>query len=164
MTVSRGQNSQEHVGCQRFRVGSKKSAFSPAQPRRAKTRRFRGQGRESLATSRRVSPLFDARSVLVIREHGKRARTPLAAFFNRPQRVKREETYVEVRLEGKCSCLRLGQSCGLVSDCKFHCPDDVSFMEFLPWAAVIDLNKVGPDLPFLVGGCNDEIPESLVHF
>ena len=27
---------------------------------------------------------FDARSVLVIREHGKRARTPLAAFFNRP--------------------------------------------------------------------------------
>ena len=52
----------------------KKVTFSPAQPRRAKTPRFRGQGR---------SPL-DARSVLVIREYGKRARTPLAAFFNRP--------------------------------------------------------------------------------
>ena len=27
---------------------------------------------------------FCARSVLAVREHGKRARTPLAAFFNRP--------------------------------------------------------------------------------
>ncbi|GEM_PF-4929160 len=27
---------------------------------------------------------FDARSVLLVREHGKRARTPLAAFFNIP--------------------------------------------------------------------------------
>ena len=27
---------------------------------------------------------FDARSVLPVREHGKRARTPLAAFFNIP--------------------------------------------------------------------------------
>ncbi len=27
---------------------------------------------------------FDARSVRVVREHGKRARTPLAAFFNIP--------------------------------------------------------------------------------
>ncbi len=27
---------------------------------------------------------FDARSVLSVREHGKRARTPLAAFFNIP--------------------------------------------------------------------------------
>jgi len=27
---------------------------------------------------------FDARSVLTVREHGKRARTPLAAFFNIP--------------------------------------------------------------------------------
>jgi len=35
---------------------------------------FHGQGR---------SP-FDARSVLSVREHGKRARTPLAAFFNIP--------------------------------------------------------------------------------
>jgi len=28
--------------------------------------------------------LFDARSVHSVREHGKRARTPLAAFFNIP--------------------------------------------------------------------------------
>ena len=28
---------------------------------------------------------FDARSVLSVREHGKRARTPLAAFFNIPR-------------------------------------------------------------------------------
>jgi hypothetical protein len=28
--------------------------------------------------------LFDARSVLSVREYGKRARTPLAAFFNIP--------------------------------------------------------------------------------
>jgi len=27
---------------------------------------------------------FDERSVLTVREHGKRARTPLAAFFNIP--------------------------------------------------------------------------------
>jgi len=27
---------------------------------------------------------FHARSVLIVREHGKRARTPLAAFFNIP--------------------------------------------------------------------------------
>jgi len=27
---------------------------------------------------------FDARSVLIVREHGKMARTPLAAFFNIP--------------------------------------------------------------------------------
>ena len=39
------------------------------------------QGRESLARSRRGSPLFDTRSVFSIREHGKKARTPLAAFF-----------------------------------------------------------------------------------
>ncbi len=30
---------------------------------------------------------FDARSVLIVREHGKMARTPLAAFFNIPKRV-----------------------------------------------------------------------------
>jgi hypothetical protein len=29
---------------------------------------------------------FGARSVLSVREHGKRARTPLAAFFNIPMR------------------------------------------------------------------------------
>jgi len=30
--------------------------------------------------------LFDARSVLSVREHGKKARTPLAAFFNIPRK------------------------------------------------------------------------------
>ncbi len=42
------------------------------------------QGRELLARSRWGSPLFDARSVLSVREHGKMARTPLADFFNIP--------------------------------------------------------------------------------
>jgi len=32
---------------------------------------------------------FDARSVLIVREHGERARTPLAAFFNIPLLEKR---------------------------------------------------------------------------
>jgi hypothetical protein len=50
---------QDEVTHQRLRVGSKKSVQ---------------QGRSH----------FDARSVCVIREHGKTARTPLAAFFNRP--------------------------------------------------------------------------------
>jgi hypothetical protein len=31
--------------------------------------------------------LFDARSVLSVREHGKKARTPLEAFFNIPNLV-----------------------------------------------------------------------------
>ena len=31
------------------------------------------QGRELLITSRRANPLFDARSVLPVREHGKKA-------------------------------------------------------------------------------------------
>ena len=44
------------------------------------------QGRESLARSRRGSPLFDERSVLPVREHGKMARTPLVAFCNIPLR------------------------------------------------------------------------------
>ncbi len=50
---------QDEVTHQRLRVGSKKSVQ---------------QGRSH----------FYARSVCVIREHGKMARTPLAAFFNRP--------------------------------------------------------------------------------
>ncbi len=32
---------------------------------------------------------FDARSVLPVREHGKRARTPLATFFNIPKKNQR---------------------------------------------------------------------------
>ncbi len=35
---------------------------------------------------------FCARSVLVLREHGKRARTPLAAFFNVPKRTRESLT------------------------------------------------------------------------
>jgi hypothetical protein len=50
---------QNKVAQQRFRVGSKKSVQ---------------QGRSH----------FYARSVHLVREHGKMARTPLAAFFNRP--------------------------------------------------------------------------------
>jgi len=40
---------------------------------------------------------FDARSVLIVREHGKRARTPLAAFFNIPilyQEIVAAEQYI----------------------------------------------------------------------
>ena len=38
--------------------------------------------------------LFDARSVLPVREHGKMARTPLAAFFNIP--LVMSDTYFDV--------------------------------------------------------------------
>ena len=31
--------------------------------------------------------LFDARSVLLVREHDKKARTPLVAFFNIPIKI-----------------------------------------------------------------------------
>jgi hypothetical protein len=61
---------QDEVTHQRLRVSSKKSVQ---------------QGREWFSVSRRGPPLFDAWSVCVIREHGKMARTPLAAFFNRPR-------------------------------------------------------------------------------
>ncbi len=37
---------------------------------------------------------FDARSVLSVREHGKRARTPLAAFFNIPNIAKQVTGFV----------------------------------------------------------------------
>jgi hypothetical protein len=63
---------QDELTHQRLRVGSKKSVQ---------------QGREWLSVSRRGPPLFDARSVCGIGEHGKMARTPLAAFFNRPQKT-----------------------------------------------------------------------------
>ncbi len=59
MLISSCNIPRARVGCQKPRVGSKKSVQ---------------QGHSH----------FDARSVLVIREHGKMARTPLAAFFNRP--------------------------------------------------------------------------------
>ena len=59
ITMSNGQDALEHIGCQRLRVGSKKSAQHGRSP-------------------------SCGRSVYLVREHGKRARTPLAAFFNRP--------------------------------------------------------------------------------
>jgi hypothetical protein len=71
---------QDEVTYQRLRVGSKKSV----QPCPEAARR---EGREWFSVSRRGPPLFDAWSVCVIREHGKMARTPLAAFFNRPNRT-----------------------------------------------------------------------------
>ncbi|MEC4673454.1 MAG: hypothetical protein VST68_04640 [Nitrospirota bacterium] len=54
--------------------GQKSPLFHPPNPKGAKTPFFHGQGRS----------LFGARSVLPVREHGKMARTPLAAFFNIP--------------------------------------------------------------------------------
>ena len=59
MKISKATFRQEALGDQQRRVGSKKSVQQGCSP-------------------------FCARSVLVRREHGKRARTPLAAFFNRP--------------------------------------------------------------------------------
>ena len=59
MMIAKAEFDRKGLGPQRPWVGSKKSVQ---------------QGR---------SP-FDARSVLAIREHGKGARTMLAAFFNRP--------------------------------------------------------------------------------
>ncbi len=53
---------------------SKKIALSPAQTQGRQDALFHGQGRSQ----------FGARSVLTVREHGKLARTPLAAFFNIP--------------------------------------------------------------------------------
>ena len=59
MQFSKGKNAQDYSEHQNLRVGSKKSVQ---------------QGRSH----------FFERSVLPVREHGKLARTPLAAFFNRP--------------------------------------------------------------------------------
>ncbi len=59
MKISRGLFRQDTVDDEKPRVGSKKSVQ---------------QDRSH----------FCARSVLVLREHGKMARTPLTAFFNRP--------------------------------------------------------------------------------
>ena len=62
---------QDEVTHQRLRVGSKKHALSLPEGSVQ-------QGRSH----------FYTRSVCGIREYGKMARTPLAAFFNRPIRVK----------------------------------------------------------------------------
>jgi len=58
---------------------SEGSALSPAQTQGRQDALFHGQGRSQ----------FGARSVLPVREHGKLARTPLAAFFNIPLKEKR---------------------------------------------------------------------------
>ncbi len=58
---------QEDLGDQQRRGCSKKSV----------------QSRPEVSRREGRSP-FCARSVRALREHGKRARTPLAAFFNRP--------------------------------------------------------------------------------
>jgi len=42
------------------------------------------KGEWSKKSVQQCRSLFDARSVLSVREHGKKARTPLAAFFNIP--------------------------------------------------------------------------------
>ncbi|MEC4673031.1 MAG: hypothetical protein VST68_02465 [Nitrospirota bacterium] len=55
------------------------SALSPAQTQGRQDALFHGQGRSQV----------DARSVLPVRELGKLARTPLAAFFNIPLKEKR---------------------------------------------------------------------------
>ena len=69
MKISKAIFRQEAFGDQQRRVRSKKSVQ---------------QGRSH----------FDARSVLALREHGKMARTPLAAFFNRPTNTKKQELRV----------------------------------------------------------------------
>ena len=61
MTIAKATLHQEALSDQQRRVCSKQSVQ---------------QGRSS----------FCARSVLVLREHGKRARTPLVDFFNRPKK------------------------------------------------------------------------------
>ncbi len=67
MKISKAICRQKALRDQQRRVCSKKSVQSRPEASRREGR----------------SP-FCARSVLVLREHGKRARTPLAAFFNRP--------------------------------------------------------------------------------
>ncbi|MEC4674889.1 MAG: hypothetical protein VST68_11935 [Nitrospirota bacterium] len=66
---SRGEWSKKHALSL-----SEGSALSPAQTQGRQDALFHGQGLSHL----------DARSVLTVREHGTRARTPLAAFFNIP--------------------------------------------------------------------------------
>ena len=61
---------QDEVTHQRLRVGSKKHALSLPE-----------------GSVQQCRSHFYARSVCVICEHGKMARTPLAAFFNRPRNI-----------------------------------------------------------------------------
>jgi len=50
------------------------------------------QARQDAPFHRQGRSPFDARSVLSVREHGKRARTPLAAFFNIPIEMPQKAT------------------------------------------------------------------------
>ncbi|MEC4673880.1 MAG: hypothetical protein VST68_06800 [Nitrospirota bacterium] len=65
------------IDISRQREWSKKSVLSPAQTQGRQDALFHGQGHSH----------FGAWSVLPVREHGKMARTPLAAFFNIPIQV-----------------------------------------------------------------------------
>ncbi|MEC4673884.1 MAG: signal peptide peptidase SppA [Nitrospirota bacterium] len=67
-------NAHGKAGIISWRECSKKFVISPAQTQWRQDPLFHGQGRRP----------FGARSVHCVREHGKRARTPLAAFFNIP--------------------------------------------------------------------------------
>ena len=72
--IFKGKFAQDEITHQRLRVGSKKSVQ---------------QGRSR----------FYARSVRLVREHGKMARTPLAAFFNRPTiAIRRWRDWETIRL------------------------------------------------------------------
>ena len=106
MTVPKDQNAQERDGCERLRVGSKKSLFyppNPCAPRRAVSagkaadcRRAGPIGCNQIMASCRVQPLCCKRSVLVYVSRAKRAGTQLAAFFNGPgEHVRERMTYGE---------------------------------------------------------------------
>ena len=66
MTMSRGQNAQEHVGCHRLRVGSKKSARlreasakpGPARPQAAKEDEAYGESTSSLPSNENAAGGF----------------------------------------------------------------------------------------------------------
>ena len=78
--ISQGNMPLGHVGCQKAWVGSKKSVQ---------------QGRS----------LFDALSVLGIREHGKMARTPLVAFFNRALLTTGDVLQKEFQIKTEIQCV-----------------------------------------------------------
>ncbi|MEC4672721.1 MAG: hypothetical protein VST68_00900 [Nitrospirota bacterium] len=74
ISLTSPQNALGEIDISSRREWSKKSAISPAQSRGRQDALFRGQGHNP----------FDEQRVLPVREHRKRARTPLAAFFNIP--------------------------------------------------------------------------------
>ena len=68
----------------------KKVAFSPSQPRRAKTRRFHGQGRRMQGADRvpEGATVVVSGAYTAVREHDNGPRTPLADFFNIPTQTR----------------------------------------------------------------------------